>query len=166
MYLAGVRFRGGSKDAVLDRLLIGISRISLTGLNFDIWRSRLTAEQFGAICTELWGRIEGGEVHTSSWMPGSDWTGTVFEPIYTRACLHNMDASGRCFGLFLWVVMMHHPEVWGFGRYEKDGIPIEGLTCFHFDNSQNLPPVPQSYLQNMWRLLHDQPTVALPHQPC
>lgn len=101
---------------------------------FDIWRSRLTDEQFDAIRTDLLRRIEGGEVHTSSWMPGSDWTGTVFESIYTHACRRDINASGRCFGLFLWVVMMDHPEVWGFGRYEKDGIPIEGLTYFRLDH--------------------------------
>ena len=102
--------------------------------DFNVWRSRLTDEQFDDIRTELRRRIEGSEVHTSSWIPGSDWTGTVFEPIYTDACRYDIDASGRCFGLFLWVVMMEHPDVWGFGRYEKDAIPIEGLTYFRIDN--------------------------------
>ena len=27
----------------------------------------------------------GGEVATAGWLPGSDWTGTPFAPIYTKA---------------------------------------------------------------------------------
>ena len=113
--------------------LNGTSRRSLTVV-ISTSGARLTDEQFDDIGTELLRRIEGSAVHTSSWNPGSDWTGTVFEPIYTDACHHDNDASGRCFGLFLWVVMMKHPDVWGFGRYEKDATPIEGLTYFRIDN--------------------------------
>jgi hypothetical protein len=40
------------------------------------------------------------------------------------------DASARFFGILLWQVMMDRPEAWGFGRYEKDGAPIEGMTYF------------------------------------
>lgn len=100
------------------------------GEEYKIWKSCLTEDQFEAICAELDRRIEGGEVHTSSWIPGEDWTGTVFEPIYEAACRRNVDAATLCFGLILWEVMRRRPEKWSFGRYEKDGIPIRGLTYF------------------------------------
>jgi len=48
---------------------------------FELWRSRLTGEQFDAICDELRGMIDGSEIHTAGWMPGNDWTGTPWEPI-------------------------------------------------------------------------------------
>jgi hypothetical protein len=101
--------------------------------NYNLWRSRLTVAEYDAIVNELNGRVNQGPIHTSSWIPGSDWTGTVFQPIYEKACNHNEDLSGRCFGLFLWVVMMERPEAWAFGRYEKDNIPIRGLTYFRID---------------------------------
>ena len=52
--------------------------------DFQRWRSKLTDDEFGAIQSELNSRIDGGEIHTSSWMPGSDWTGTVYDPIYAK----------------------------------------------------------------------------------
>lgn len=102
---------------------------------FDVWCSRLTPSQLKAIRTELQRRIAGDEVHTSSWMPGRDWTGTVWQPIYTDACQHNEVAAGLCFGLFVWEAFMKHPADWSFGRYSKDDIPILGMTNFriHID---------------------------------
>ena len=94
------------------------------------WRARLSDAEYEAIEAELDGRIGAGEVHTSSWMPGSDWSNTPFDPIYSKACEYDDVASGLCFGLFVWVVMQKHPDAWAFGRYEKDGIPIRGLTYF------------------------------------
>lgn len=98
--------------------------------DWDRWRNRLTDEEYAAIASELNSRIEGGTVHTSSWMPGSDWTGTVFDPIYQRACEQDPGASARFFGLILWEVMLRRPETWAFGRYKLKDIPIEGLTYF------------------------------------
>lgn len=98
--------------------------------DFRRWRGRITDAEFAAIQAELQARIDGGEIHTSSWIPGNDWTGTVYDPIYRKACDGDTVASGKCFGLFLWVTLMDHADVWAFGRYEKDGVPIEGLTYF------------------------------------
>ncbi len=98
--------------------------------DFERWKSRLSKQEYRAIVHELNSRIEGDEVHTSSWIPGSDWNGTVFQPIWSKACKKNQDAAALFFGLILWVVMMERPETWAFGRYELEGIPIKGLTYF------------------------------------
>ncbi|KAA3618536.1 MAG: hypothetical protein D8M58_21370 [Calditrichaeota bacterium] len=100
---------------------------------YDVWRKRLSDSEYEAIVDELNNRINSTEIQTSSWIPGSDWTGTVFEPIYTKACLNDVTQAGLCFGLIVWVVMMSRPETWAFGRYEKNGIPIRGLTYFQVD---------------------------------
>lgn len=97
------------------------------------WRSRLTNAQYEAIVDELNGRVDGGEVHTSSWIPGADWRGTVFQPIYDDACNQNPKAAALFFGLVLWDVMMQREDCWAYGRFEKNGIPIEGLTYFRVD---------------------------------
>ena len=81
--------------------------------------------------------IDGGDIHTAGWMPGNDWSGTVWEPIYTEACEYDKVASGRCFGLFVWAVLREHPETWAFGRFEKDGVPIQAMTYFR---PRNPPP--------------------------
>lgn len=101
--------------------------------DWNTWRGRLTPEQWQAVRNELNARITAGEVHTAGWMPGADWNGTPFQPLYDVACRGNADAAALCFGLAVWVVMMEHPARWGFGRYEKDGIPIRSLTYFKLD---------------------------------
>ena len=103
--------------------------------NYDRWIKGLKPEHYKAIMDELHDRIEremnkGNNVHTSSWIPGSDWSGTVYQPIYSEACGESHDAAKLFFGLLVWVAFMKHPDYWGFGRYEKDGISIEGMTYF------------------------------------
>ena len=69
--------------------------------DYDIWRSRLTDAEYQAIYDELHSRISESEIETSSWMPGSDWTGTVFQPIYERACRCDNEAAAKFFGLIV-----------------------------------------------------------------
>ena len=97
---------------------------------YRIWRSRLSETEFQAIVDKLNSMVDSDEVHTSSWMPGHDWTGTVFQPIWGVACLKNDEAAAKCFGLILWEAMMNRAEDWSFGRFEKNSIPIEGLTYY------------------------------------
>lgn len=98
------------------------------------WRARLMQEEYDAIMAELERRIEGKEIDTSSWIPGANWTGTVFQPIYERACGRDFDAARRFFGLIVWEFFMdHRDDAWSFGRYELDDRPIEGMTYFKID---------------------------------
>jgi len=98
---------------------------------YRLYRSRLSEDEYDAIANELNSRIDSNEVHTSSWLPGSDWIGTVYEPIYSKVCNEDIEESGKCFGLILWVVMMNRTEKWSLGRYNKNNIPIEGINVFH-----------------------------------
>lgn len=102
--------------------------------DFHRWTGRLTQPEYDAIVAELNNRIDGGQIHTSSWIPGNDWSGTVYDPIYRKACEYDEVESGKCFGLFVWVVLQQHQDVWAFGRYQKDGVQIRGLTYFKLDN--------------------------------
>ena len=69
---------------------------------FKTWRSRITNAQYDQIFEELDSRVSGDEIHTSSWIPGADWTNTVFDPIYSIACRNDEEASARFFGQILW----------------------------------------------------------------
>ncbi len=101
--------------------------------DYDKWRSRISDEHYQAIYDELNSRISGSDIETSSWIPGSDWSGTVFQPIYEDACNFDETAAAKFFGLILWHVVMEHDEVWAFGRYQLGDVPIEGLTYFRID---------------------------------
>ena len=54
--------------------------------DYNTWRNRLSDADYEAIEDDLNRRIDAGDIHTAGWMPGSDWTDTVFEPIYHTAC--------------------------------------------------------------------------------
>jgi len=100
---------------------------------FEAWMKNLSASDYKDIIDELNSRIDGSDINTSSWIPGNDWTGTVFEPIYL-ACGKNIVASGLFFGLILFDLMIERKDAWGFGKYEKDGVPIKGTTYFLLKN--------------------------------
>ena len=97
---------------------------------YRVWMARMTPAEIVAIKDELNTMIDGTEIQTSSWMPGADWTGTPFEPIYNKAARRNQDLAAKCFGLMVWDVFMARPEKWTSGRFEKDGEPIGGRTYF------------------------------------
>jgi len=101
---------------------------------YDAWRKRLSDSDYDSICEELMNHFNQKEVNTSSWIPGNDWTDTVYEPIY-HACGDNAESAGLFFGLIVFKMLMDSDEgVWGFGRYEKDGFPIKGMTYFIVNN--------------------------------
>jgi hypothetical protein len=106
-----------------------ITRIPHAG-EYRAWKSRLSEDQYQAIVDKLNHLVDGDEVHTSSWIPGAEWGGTVYLPIYEVACGRDEVMAARFFGLILWVVMMEREEEWACGRFEKDGVPIRGLTYF------------------------------------
>lgn len=102
---------------------------------FAHWCSRLSQAELAAIRAELAARIDGNEVHTSSWMPGANWMGGPFQPIFEKACRQDANDAARCFGLFVWEAFMAHEESWGFGRYQLNDTPINGITYFRLSDS-------------------------------
>lgn len=90
----------------------------------------MSPDEISRIKAALNEMIEGTEIQTAGWMPGRDWTGTVFEPIYFKAANQSYAASAKCFGLMAWEVFMERPERWTSGRFEKDGESIGSRTYF------------------------------------
>jgi hypothetical protein len=97
---------------------------------FDLIRSRLTDLEFDSIVEALNVQISGSEIHTSSWMPGNDWTGTPYQALHEKAARFNQELAGKMFGLLVFYAFMLRPETWVTGRFEKDGEPINGRTYF------------------------------------
>ncbi len=104
---------------------------------YELWMKNLSNKDYTAICDELNSRIDINDINTSSWIPGNDWTGSVFEPIYI-ACGKNIVSSGLFFGLILFELMINRSDVWGFGKYEKNGLPIKGMTYFLLNNPPSI----------------------------
>jgi len=99
---------------------------------WDVVRQRLNDEEFAGMVARINELIDdaGAEIATAGWLPGSDWTGTPFEPIYTKGTRRDYDRSAMFFGQLVWQTIMERPEAWGSGRYELDGKQIGSRTYF------------------------------------
>ena len=71
-----------------------IERVPFQG-EFDALCKRLSDAEFDAMVTRIDELIDesGAEIATAGWLPGSDWTGTPFEPIYTKAARGDFDRA-------------------------------------------------------------------------
>jgi hypothetical protein len=98
--------------------------------DYRLFLSRLTVDEIASIKGALNAKIEGSEIETAGWMPGSNWEGTPYQAIYEKAARRDETAAARCFGLMVWEVFMERPERWTSGRFEKDGEPIGSRTYF------------------------------------
>ena len=95
---------------------------------------KLSADDYRKIREALNDKIDENDINTAGWLPGHDWTGTVYEPIY-HACGQNVTQSGMFFGLIVFELLMERKDnVWGFGRFEKDGRQIASMTYFVLKN--------------------------------
>jgi hypothetical protein len=102
---------------------------------FNQWMRRLAPADFQRICDALNEYIEtqgGVQIITSSWIPGSDWTGTPFEPICV-AVGGDRELARFFYGLIVWNVMMNRSETWSFGRYPKNNGDVIGMTYFRVE---------------------------------
>ncbi len=104
---------------------------------FDLLRGRLSEADFEAMVARINDLIDasGAEIATAGWLPGSDWTGTPFEPIYAIAARQDYQRSALFFGQLVWYVVMTRPEPWGSGRYQVDGRDIGSRTYFRLSKS-------------------------------
>lgn len=100
---------------------------------FRQWMRNLTPAEYQAIVDALNQHINTtgkAEIITTSWIPGSDWTGTPYEPIYLSVG-QDWQSARFFYGLIVWQVMMNERrEAWSFGRYPRSPGEIIGLTYF------------------------------------
>lgn len=77
--------------------------------------------------------IEGGRANPETGVHG-DWTGTVFEPIYTTACGYSEQQAGLLFGNVWKKVIIAREERWIGIRFDptfpQRGITLQGKSYF------------------------------------
>ena len=56
------------------------------------------------------GMIDGDEIHTAGWMPGSVWANTPFQPIHDEAAHGDHNLAAKLFGLLVFKVFMDRDE--------------------------------------------------------
>ena len=75
------------------------------------------------------------ELITSGWIPGSDWTNTVWQPIYI-ASRNDFVRAGMVFGFLVFEEMMYREEDWSLGKYQVNGRDIGSTTYFRIDTER------------------------------
>lgn len=86
---------------------------------YDACKSRLSDDEFNQIIDELnnivKSNIENKDgVVVSSFIPGSDWSDTVWDPIYSKACIYDEEHSAQFFGLLVCQVLIDSDDIWYF----------------------------------------------------
>lgn len=86
---------------------------------FDASKSRLSNEEYESMVGELNNIIqksidEKSNIVVSSFIPGSDWSNTVWDAIYSKACGCDEEYSAQFFGLLLCQVLIDREEAWFF----------------------------------------------------
>ena len=97
--------------------------------DFERWRDNLSDVNYKAVVDALKAHMDAKEVEVSSFIPGSDWTNTVYQPLY-MACGRSAQQAGWFFGLILWKVMIEHPYKWYFMNTETEADDVLGKTYF------------------------------------
>lgn len=98
--------------------------------DFDRWRKNISDEDYEKVVDALNEKIDASDIHVASWIPGHDWTGTVYEPLY-YACGKNVVQAGFFFGLILFKILMERTDyLWGFIRTEINGVAIKSMVYF------------------------------------
>jgi len=99
--------------------------------------NRISEEDLILIRDEINNRIDAvvdspNELITSGWIPGSNWNGTVFQPIFTAA-RNDFTRSGMVFGFLVFEVVMSREEDWSLGKYQVNGRDIGSTTYFRIN---------------------------------
>lgn len=100
---------------------------------YDRWKANLSDNDFDNIIDALHEIMDntpsGQHVITSSYIPGSDWAGTPYHPIYD-ACGQDWEAARLFYGQLAWRAVQMHPERWHFIRQKRDDDRPIGMTYF------------------------------------
>jgi hypothetical protein len=99
---------------------------------FDASKQWLSDDEYQAMVDELNRIIQEKldnkeQVVVSSFIPGSDWSDTVWDPIYTKACGSDFDHAAQFFGLLVCQVLIDREETWYFIKQE---VAARGMIYF------------------------------------
>ncbi len=106
---------------------------------FDLRNRRLTPDEQHAIEEEINRRVDEQEtdeglIFCSSFIAGSDWSGTPFQRLY-EICGEDEEVAKLFYGQWCWFTLMNRPDRFRFERIEHLGPDrICGLTYWRSDN--------------------------------
>jgi hypothetical protein len=76
--------------------------------------------------------VQPGKAISASWIPGHDWTGTPYMPIYAKACREDFAASAGCLGKIFMSRVIAHPDLWRSIKQPKDKKDPDGIETTYY----------------------------------
>lgn len=103
---------------------------------YDLWRRNISDIDYEKVEDALADvfDVESKNIHTSGFIPGSDWTNTAYYPLYT-ACGNDKYKSGLFFGLIVYKYVMERDDNWGCTQIQINGREIESKTYYRLERS-------------------------------
>lgn len=109
------------RDLDSGRHVAGVLDKGERGATFKRALSRMSEAEVAAVRMALDDRIEGSRIETSAWIPGSDWRGTPWQPIYDVGARGSFEQAALMFGLFVWEAFDRHPADWFTTKFSAGG---------------------------------------------
>lgn len=109
------------RDLDSGRHVAGVLDNGERGATFRRALSRMSEAEVAAVRMALDDRIEGSRIETSAWIPGSDWRGTPWQPIYDVGARGSFEQAALMFGLFVWEAFDRHPADWFTTKFSAGG---------------------------------------------
>ena len=117
-------------DFETDKEITGVLTQGSRKKLYDRIINSLDANELTSIRNKLDNKISGKEIITSGWLPGNNWNGTPYQPIYDKAACGDYEISGLMFGIMVWEAFERHPDKWFTGRFEIKNRDIGSRTYF------------------------------------
>lgn len=99
------------RDAITGREITSV----YDPVEFKLLQARLPQEGLDRIVTELVRQLDevlvGGTI-SASWIPGHDWVGTIYMPIYEKVGRQDEKLSALFFGTLMQDTVIHHKSWW------------------------------------------------------
>lgn len=108
-------------DLESGNVISGVLSRGERGRTFKLALSRMQPNDVLAVRNALDHRIAGSRIETSAWIPGADWRGTPWQPIYDDGAAQSSDLAAMMFGLFVWEAFERHPLDWYTQRFSMGG---------------------------------------------
>lgn len=99
-------------DLDTGRAVVGVLDRGERGATFRKALASISEAEVDAVRAALDERIEGSRIETSAWIPGSDWRGTPWQPIFDAGAKGSFELAALMFGLFVWEAFERHDADW------------------------------------------------------
>lgn len=109
------------RDLHTGQAVTGVLQSGERGRTHRLLLQRLSPAELAAIRNALDARIAGSRIETSSWIPGADWRGTPYQPIYERGARFDPTLAALMFGLMVWEAFERHGDDWYTERFSMGG---------------------------------------------